>query len=403
MTAAGHTPIPRLRRHAGAAVLGYGFRPFFLLSGLSAAVVLAVWLAEVAGIPVLDSRFPPLDWHIHEMLFGFAVAAVAGFLLTAIPNWTGRLPVQGTPLAALALLWLAGRLAMAHSASIGGLVAAGIDLAFLAALIAAVAREIVAGRNWRNLPMVGGLAALLVANVLMHGETLALIDAGGAGWRLAVAILILLIALIGGRIVPSFTRNWLAKRPAGPMPAPFGRWDQLTLAGTLVALVSWVILPGSDAAIAALAAAAMLNLVRLLRWQGRRTLADPLVAVLHVGWAWVPAGLALLAAAQGDQAPVTQSTAVHALTAGAVGTMILAVMTRATLGHTGRSLKAGPATTTIYLLVTLAALARIAAGLWPAIDGLLWVSGFAWIAAFAGFVGVYGPMLLRPRIDGKPG
>jgi uncharacterized protein involved in response to NO len=254
------------------------------------------------------------------MLFGFTVAAIAGFLLTAIPNWTGRLPLQGGPLLGLVLLWLAGRLAVAVSAVLGAWPAAAIDLSFLAALLFVVAREIVAGKNWRNLPMLAAIGALLVANGLMHAEALDLGAFAATGWRLAISIATILIALIGGRIVPSFTGNWLAKRPGETMPVPFGRLDQMTLGATVVALAAWVAFAGTGAAAALAAIAAVLNAVRLSRWRGYRSLADPLVLVLHVGYAWVPLGLGLLALAQGTDV-LPESAAVHGLTAGAIGTM----------------------------------------------------------------------------------
>jgi uncharacterized protein involved in response to NO len=399
----GRTAIPRLQVHQGAALLAYGFRPFFLLAGLSAALGLLLWLADLAGVLALPTAFDPVAWHTHEMLFGFTTAAVAGFLLTALPNWTGRLPLQGTPLLVLVLLWLAGRLAVASSAVIGGWTAAVIDVGFLAVLMAAVAREIVAGKNWRNAPMLTAIAALLAANGLMHGEALGVVAWAGAGWRLAIAVIVLLIVLIGGRIVPSFTRNWLAKRGETSFPAPFGALDQATLGATLLALLVWVALPASVVAAPVQAIAAVLNAVRLGRWRGHRSLADPLVFVLHLGYAWVAVGLALLAAGQ-IPGMLPETTAVHGLTAGAFGTMTLAVMTRATLGHTGRELRAGAGTTLVYALVSVAALTRVTAVLWPAAyDALLWTSGLAWIAAFGGFVVLYGPMLASPRVDGRPG
>jgi len=397
-------PVPRLRPHAGPAILAYGFRPFFLAAGVAAALALALWLADIAGGLALPSAFPPMLWHAHEMLFGFATAAVAGFLLTAIPNWTGRLPVQGSPLLGLVLLWLAGRLAVATSELIGVWPAAVIDLAFLAAMVFVVAREIIAGNNRRNLPMVAGLTALLLANALMHAEGAGLPIPEGSGWRLAIAVITLLIALIGGRIVPSFTRNWLAKnRPGKPLPAPADRFDQACMAVTVVALLAWVLAPGTWLTAALLGAAAVAGAVRLGRWQGWQTAADPLVLVLHIGYAWVPLGLALLAVGQ-VSGSVTEMAALHGLTAGAMGTMTLAVMTRATLGHTGRALRAGPGTTAIYVLVTIAAVVRILTAFLPgAWTPLVWTAGLAWIAAFAGFVAIYGPMLVGRRIDGRPG
>ncbi len=396
-------PVPRLRAHAGPAILAYGFRPFFFFAGLSAVLGLALWLADLAGVLAIPTAFTPLTWHAHEMLFGYAVAAIAGFLLTAVPNWTGRLPLQGGPLLGLVLLWLAGRLAVATSAVLGAWAAAAIDLAFLAILLFVAAREIVAGKNWRNLPILAAIGTLLVANGLMHAEALDLGAFAAAGWRLAISVAIFLIALIGGRIVPSFTRNWLAKRPGEAMPVPFGRLDHVALGATLMAFVAWTAFPGTGAAAALAAVAAALNAVRLYRWRGYRSLADPLVFVLHVGYAWVPLGLGLLALAQGTDL-LPESAAVHAFTAGAIGTMTLAVMTRATRGHTGRRLHADAGTTALYVLVTISAVARIAASARVEMyDLLIWIAGAAWIAAFGSFLALYGPMLFRPRIDGRPG
>jgi uncharacterized protein involved in response to NO len=395
--------ITRIRPGHGPAVLGYGFRPFFFAAALWAVLSMLLWLPAAAGLPVLATAFDPLAWHAHEMLFGFVGAAVCGFLLTAIPNWTGRLPLQGAPLAGLVLLWLAGRIAVAFSAEIGAPLAAVIDLAVWVVLLGVVLREIVTGKNWRNLPMAGALALFTVANALMHAELLGWGETGASGWRLGMAVIVMLIVLIGGRIVPSFTRNWLAKRGPGALPAPFGLVDRLTMAGSLIAVLAWAAMPDATVTGILLAIAAVLNAVRLGRWQGQRTAAEPLVLVLHLGYVWIPIGLALLAASILTTAVPTLA-AIHAFGAGAFATMMLAIMTRATLGHTGRTLHAGTATTVIYGLVTLAVLLRLGATFAPGMyTPLLHSSGGAWIAAFALYLAVYGPMLLSPRPDGKPG
>lgn len=398
-----HTAVPRLRRHTGPAVLAYGFRPFFLAAAVWAAASLALWLAALEGVPVLASAFDPLTWHAHEMLFGFVGAAVAGFLLTAIPNWTGRLPLQGNPLLALAGLWLAGRLAVTGSAVIGAWPAALIDLAFLVALFGVVVREILAGKNWRNLPMAAALGTFLIANALMHAEALGLAATGAVGWRLGFAVVVMLIVLIGGRIIPSFTRNWLAKRDALRLPAPFRGIDRAALGMTLVALIGWTLAPEAQTTAILAVLAAVANMIRLARWEGHATLAEPLVAILHLGYAWIWIGFALVAIAAFSPA-VPPIAAVHAFAAGAFATMILAVMTRATLGHTGRSLRAGVGTTSIYALITAAAVLRVAASLFPDLyQPLLIIAGIAWLGAFLGYVAIYGPMLWQPRPDGKPG
>ena len=236
--------IPRYRPWSGPALLSAGFRPFFLVAGLWAAIALPIWLAVFGGYFVLPSAFDPVAWHAHEMLFGFVQAAVAGFLLTAVPNWTGRMPIQGWSLGGLAALFVAGRAAVAVSGLIGAAAAATVDLAFPAVLLAALAREVAAGRNWRNLPMLAALGLLGIANALTHAEALGWASTGGTGLRLGIAVVLLLIGLVGGRIIPSFTRNWLVKRGETRLPAPAGRLDAAALAATAAALAAWVVAPG---------------------------------------------------------------------------------------------------------------------------------------------------------------
>ncbi len=394
--------IPRIKAHAGPAILGYGYRPFFLAAGLWATLALALWLSAFEGAPVLASVFDPLTWHAHEMLFGFVGAAIAGFLLTAIPNWTGRMPLQGAPLLGLIGLWLAGRLAVATSAVIGAWPAAAVDLAFYAAVLGVVLREVIAGKNWRNLPMAVAVATFLAANALMHAEAIGLAPTARVGWRLGIAVAVMLVVLIGGRIIPSFTRNWLAKRRAKVLPAPFGGIDRAAMIAALVALAAWTMAPEALVTAALAGIAAIMILVRLARWQGHTTWAEPLVFILHVGYSWIWIGLALVAASGVSAVPPI--AAVHALSAGGLATMIMALMTRATRGHTGRELRADRATSVLYVLVSVAAVLRVAGSLLPALyHPLVMSAGVFWIAAFGGFVIVYGPMLARPRPDGKPG
>lgn len=357
-----------------------GFRPFFLLAAAWAAIAVPVWLAAYVHGYALHGPLPALFWHGHEMVFGFGFAAVAGFLLTAIPNWTGRLPVRGLPLALLALLWFAGRIAML----IPGM--ALIDLAFSAALIIVVARELIAGRNWRNLPMLAALALLFAGNLLFHLGVY-------AGLRLGIATLCMLIALVGGRIVPSFTRNWLAKARLAP-PAPEGALDRIALVVTLIALAAWVGRAPFSSWL--LVAAGLALAARLSRWRGLSTVREPLLFILHVGYGWLALGLILLGLDPGS------SAALHALTLGAIGTMTLAVMTRASLGHTGRALVADRATLAIYGLVTLAALLRVASPFAGAQAVLVTsLAGVAWSVAFATFAVHYGTFLIgvRPSPD----
>jgi uncharacterized protein involved in response to NO len=387
--------IPRFRPFDGPAILRQGFRPFFLCAGLWAVATIAVWLPVYLGRFSIPTAFDLVSWHVHEMLFGFVVAAVAGFLLTAIPNWTGRMPLQGYGLLGLVGVWALGRVAVATSAWIGAELAAIVDLSFLLLMLAVVLREIVAGRNWRNLPMPVAICVLVVANGFMHADTTFGTTMSATGWRLAMAIMIAMISLIGGRIIPSFTRNWLAKRGEIRFPAPFGMFDRLCLLIVVGALTLWIIRPDQAVSGAALMVAGAASLVRLARWRGHRTVSEPLVWSLHLGWMWVPAGLALLGASiLFVEVPV--AAGLHALTAGAFGSMILAVMTRATLGHTGQPLAADRWTTAIYVLVFLAAVMRVAA---PFLAGaylpLLAVSVGVWILAFALFTTRYGRLLCR--------
>ena len=399
MSEQGDPATPAAPAYCGPVLLARGLRPFFLLAGIWAPLALALSVAAMQGWIALPTAFDAVGWHYHEMLFGYVAAAMAGFILTAIPNWTGRPPLRGAPLAGLALLWLGGRVAVATSEIIGAW-AAAIDLSFLLALACVALSGIVAGRNWRNLPIVLAIALFLAGNALAHAEAVGLADTGALARRFAIAVVVLLIALIGGRVTPSFTRNWLAKRDSAALPPELGRFDGITLAVTALALATWCALPETDLAGGLTALAAALNLARLARWRGVATAAEPLLWALHVAYLWIPLGLALLAASQWWPA-VSPTAALHALTVGAMGTMTLAVMSRAILGHTGRPLTAGPGLTAVYLLVTVAALARVFATLWSDSGAaLLTIAAVAWVAAFAIFLTVCGPMLLTRRVDG---
>lgn len=390
--------LRRARMAAAPPILRGGFRPFFLGGALWAVGALSLWLTTLGGAVAIPSAFDALAWHRHEMLFGFVGAVIAGFLLTAIPNWTGRLPIAGGPLASLFILWLAGRLAMLLSASLGPAIAAIIDVGFYLTLAVVAAREVIAANN-RNVPIVGLVLLFGIANGLDHLAAAGVFIDPALPWQLAVALVTLMISLIGGRIVPSFTRNWLAKRGVSRgLPGQPNRFDMTTIGLTGLALLSWIAAPSGWLPGMLLAIAAAAQGIRLARWKGWMAVRDPLVLVLHVGYAWIPVGLALLAAAQLGAA-VPQSAAVHALTSGAMGTMILAVMTRASLGHTGRELRAGPATTLIYLLVTTGAVLRVAASL--SVVGYrlgMEAAGLCWIGSFVLFVLSYGPILFAPRL-----
>jgi uncharacterized protein involved in response to NO len=382
-------------------LLAYGFRPFFLLATIFAALAVPLWVAAYLGALVLPSPWPASLWHGHEMLFGYAAAVLAGFLLTAAPSWSGRTPVQGGGLAALALIWLAGRVASSAGGAVP-LAAAAVDLAFLPALAIAITPTLQAAprRNRVFLPLLG---VLLLANLGVHLDAQGVLPGlGSIALRVTLDLFALLIALIGGRIVPAFTQNALAARGEAARVRTFSVRDRLAIGSLLLVLLAD--LAGFTRAAGALAlAAALLNAWRLYGWQGSRTLGEPILWVLHLGYLWLAIGLAWKGMVDLTEF-LPPADALHGLAIGAVGTMTLAVMSRATLGHTGRPLSAPPLVVASYLLVGAAAIARLAAPLVPAHGmSLLMISGGLWSLAFAAFVVRLGPALLQPRADGRPG
>jgi uncharacterized protein involved in response to NO len=376
-------------------LLSYGFRPFFLLGSLWAGLEVLAWLPLLYGGMSIPTAFSVRDWHVHELLYGFLPAVIAGFLLTAIPNWTGRLPLQGQPLAILVLTWLAGRYVVAFSGSIGWLGATIVDVAFLVLMTGAVAREIAAGKNWRNLKIVALLGLLAIGNLGFHLE--AHFDGIAVyATRVGTAVVLTLIMVIGGRLIPSFTRNWLMRHEPARLPAAFGGFDVACLALSGASLAAWCVVPEATVTGVALLLAAAANVVRLARWAGDRTMADRLVLVLHVGYAFVPLGFLLGGLAAFDA--VMPSAGIHAWTTGAMGIMTLAVMSRASLGHTGRALVASPALQMVYLAATTAAVVRVGADIvleWR--EPFLYLAAFSWTAAFLGFAVLYAPVLCLPR------
>ncbi len=378
----------------------YGFRVFFLAASVWAALAVAILVAGLIGGIAPATARPLIAWHAHEMLFGFAGAGVAGFLLTAVPAWTGQPRLQGWPLAGLLALWIAGRALTTLGGGLPQALIAAVDVAFLATVVAICARSIVIAGNKRNLPVIVLVVVLVAACLLSHVASAAGSAEGeAAAARLGMYGLAFLIVVIGGRIVPNFTGNWMARTGRTGEPAPFGPIDQATLAVTAAASLADVGWPQSPAAGALLLAAAALNLIRVARWQGHRTLGDPLVWVLHLGYLWLVVGYAHLGLAAFVDA-VPRLAGIHALSAGAIATMLLAVMSRASLGHTGRPLVAGPLTVSCYLLITLAALARLAAAWAPAYwMEMLGLSAAAWIAAFALFAIRYAPIWFGPRVS----
>ena len=390
------TSAEKIRAWTGPTILSFGFRPFFLLGAIWAALAMVIWVFMLAGANVLPTAFDAVSWHAHEFLFGYLGAVLAGFLLTAVPNWTGRLPIVGWPLAGLVGLWVAGRVAVAISALVPWWAVMAVDTGFLLVLALVLGREIIAGKNWRNLAVLLLVLGMALANALYHLDAAGGgFAAGGIGLRIGLGAAVLLIALIGGRIVPSFTRNWLAQRRSPVLPVPFNRADRAVLALTLVSLLVWIIWPAANLTAVFGALAALAHFWRMSRWAGRHTGAEALVWVLHAGYAFIPLGF--LSISMGALLPGMAAAAEHVWMAGGIGLMTLAVMTRASLGHAGKPLHASRPVTVLYLALIVSVLARFAAGGLPEQAWLLHVAAGAWIAAFAGFSVLYWPILTRPK------
>ncbi|MBX3332253.1 MAG: NnrS family protein [Nitrospira sp.] len=384
----------------GPAFLSYGFRPFFLGAALFGGLAILAWVVLFAGGVHAEFLYPPREWHVHEMLFGFIPALIAGFLLTAMPNWTDRMPLRGAPLLTMFLLWSAGRLLIA-SPWFGPSFSAVIDGAFLILLAAYVWREIVVARTWDRVPIGVLVSFYACANIVFHLSALR-----GAptdfSERFALSVMTLMLTVIGGRLTPTFTREFLAERNKPRQLEIFSPVDAVTIVSVLVAAIAWIAQPESVWAGTMLLVAGVASVARLLRWEGWRTWEEPLVLILHVGYGWVglfliALGLAILGIG------FSTENAVHLLTTGAMGAMTLAVMTRASLGHTGRPRHADRFTVMIYLLVNVGALLRIFSphserpmALTYTILGL---SALCWSAAYVLFALHYGRYLIRPSLD----
>lgn len=387
----------------------YAFRPLFLLATLHALIAVPVWVCGWLGWLPMPTMMGgnPVWWHAHEMLFGFAAAAVGGFLLTAVATWTKRPPVAGGPLVALALLWLSARLLFFVPATMtqGWMLpaAATADLGYDLLLLALMSREVISVRNRRNYKVLVLLSLLVLVNAAFYVGT-----QGRAGWAdpallAALWVFILLISVIAGRVIPAFTRNWLRLHGLHRADAELGAppaFDRVDLSATiaLIAFAALTLLP-SPPIVAALAGlvAGVLLLARVARWQGLRARRDPLVSILHVAFLWIPIGVLLLAGAALGWWPV--SAGVHALTTGAIATMIVAIASRAALGHTGRPLQSHPVLNLGYAMITLAAVLRVLVVAVPDARAMLLLSAASWSLGFACFAWRYMPILVRPPLD----
>lgn len=397
------TSAQQMRSWQGPALFSYGYRPFFLFASIWAVFSIIAWVMTFTGHETLAIAIDPFSWHAHSFLFGYLWAVIAGFLMTAVPNWTGRLPIVGWPLATLVALWLIGRIAMTFSYYLPNGVTIACDLLFPLAFTFAIGREIIMGKNWRNLKILILLVMLFCANCLFDGEAFAQVyaaDSYGARWALAIAVF--LIAIIGGRIIPSFTRNWMVKQSITNLPAPHDKIDLAIMIFTAICLVSWVIFP--DAIFTAIIGGicGLANLYRLIRWHGWLTKKEPLVWVLHLGFLFIPLGFIALTLStfdilHGGRAPVQ-----HLWMAGGIGLMTIAVMTRASLGHAGRPLTVSWPVVLVYCSLFCSVVLRVIAGIADNDLTMLNISGTLWILAFVGFVVLYWNILTKPRQPRTP-
>ena len=379
------------------ALWNLGFRPFYLLAGTFAAIAVPIWVANFSGWAATSDYLRNPLWHAHEMIFGYAFAVIVGFLFTAVRNWTNRPTPTGMTLAAIAALWIAGRIAVALPFP---MLAAGIDTAFALAATAGIAVPIIAGANRRNIFFIFLLLAIGAANLAFHLGMAGVIDVPvQRGLQFGLNVVIFIMVVMGGRVIPMFTAN------AIPGAQPVRKvWLERFALGSVLAVMAADLAdlpPAGMALVAGIAGAA--NAWRFLLWQPWRTFGKPLVWILHLSYAWIVAYFLLrVPAAWGWVSPGLAS---HAATVGAIGGLTLGMMTRTSRGHTGRPLESGAAETACYVLIQLAAVFRVFAPL--AVPDYtrhaVICSGLLWTAAFVLFVGAYWPILTRPRIDGRSG
>ena len=388
----------------GLALFSYGFRPFFLLAGIYAFTMIPWWMFGYAHGSLSFSGLPPMYWHAHEMIYGFVMAAIAGFLLTAVPSWTGERGFAGKPLIAVVVLWTAGRIAMNMADELPFWMLALAELALVPSLIALLAPPILRTRN-RNLPLLGVLVVLWIIDVAFLAaiaRTDVTLAAGSI--RLAIDFVLVLITVIGGRIVPAFTANALRRRGEEPRVVTHPPLELIVIGLMVAVAIADVFVPDRILSGILAALAAIAHIWRLSGWRSFRTGGEPVLWIMHLAYAWMPLGLALKAVAilgGVDWASKWQ----HALTTGVIATMILAVMTRVALGHTGRPLMVARAIAVAYLLLTFTALLRtFGVAIFPAHYLMtLTIAAITWSACFGIFLVVYAPILWRPRVDGKSG
>ncbi len=386
-----------------ATLFAYGFRPFFLGAGIYALLAMLGWLASHFGLSLLAHA--TAVGHGHEMLIGYAVAVLAGFLLTAVPSWTGGEPIRGARLAVLFGLWLAGRIAFWFAPALPSVLVAAADLVFLPALALMLIVPLARAEKKRNLVFVLLLLLLTASNLIIHLERLGVSQPGASyGLLVTVDLFALLITIIGGRVIPSFTSNASTASGRVDRVTRHPLLDRAAIGAMALLLLADLVVPESRLGGAVALAAALVQAVRLALWRPFVNLRAPILWILHLSYGWLVVALAVKGFG-GVTDLIAPSLGIHVLTIGAIGGMTLAFMTRASLGHTGRALELHPLTVAAYGLISIAVLARVAL---PLADARLYalgitLSGVAWALAFALFAVVYAPILTHPRRDGQPG
>lgn len=381
--------------YQGPAIFSYGFRPFFFFGALWAALAAPLWaVSYLTGDEILALN-TGIIWHAHEMIFGYSSAIIAGFLLTAVPSWTGRPPVKGLSLAALVGLWIAGRIGLLCYPDPVWLGPA-IESTFLIVLAGLILREVMAADNKRNAKIAIILSVFALANIGFHVAQILGYFTFSQTTKAGLGVVLLLIVIIGGRIIPTFTGNWLAKRGFGRPPS-FNRFDMVVTALSAAAIIAWVIDPATPLCGVLMLLSGGLNLIRLLRWRFWQTFSEALILILHVGYGWVAAAFILIGAATLWPETVPPISGIHAVGTGVIGVMTLAIMTRATLGHSGRDLHANHITVLIFIFINIAAVSRILTPFVPADiqPHFTVVAAGCWCLAFLIFCAAYGRYLWR--------
>lgn len=378
-------------------VFSAGFRPFFMAAASVAFLNMLLWIGYLTGLIELHSAFSPSMWHLHEMMFGFVGAAIAGFLLTAVPNWTGRPNLRGLNLASLFALWLLGRVVTFYSEYTGIYFAAIVDLPFFFILSVYIYKEILATGNKRNLPIAIMVFMFGCANALIYAEYIWDFEAAHYGYRFSILLVSMLVMLIGGRVIPNFTANWLKQQGSEIRPALMGKFDIFCIFASLLGLLAWVMMPENAYTGVFLVMAGGLQAVRLSRWQMAAVVGNVMLLILQIAYLWLVVGLIALGLQVSLQLEMLDLP-IHALTVGAFSTMIMGMMTRASLGHTGRKIVASRLTLIAFICIQISAISRVLSGFSDIFhDQFLHLSALAWMLCFALFIFEYAPYFLKER------